>query len=164
MYGRLLGEAMTGARMEFSFNDKALRAKLSKLEDPEPFLRSIGDEFASAGGIINQRFENERGPDGTPWAPLSQAQTQRRLKENGNAPITILRMRGHLAGSINYQVSGGDLKIGTGKEVEAYTAIHQFGGEAGRGLKAVIPARPYLGYSEADMDLIEEEAAAYFLD
>ncbi|WP_299773166.1 phage virion morphogenesis protein [uncultured Tateyamaria sp.] len=159
---------MTGARLEFSFNDRALRAdlreRLSKLENPEPFLKSIGEEFAGAGGVINQRFKNERGPDGTPWAPLSEAQRQHRQKKYGNAPMTILRMRGHLAGSINYQVSGGSLKIGTGKEAEDYAAIHQFGGEAGRGLKAVIPARPYLGFSDADMDLIEEEAEGHFLD
>ncbi len=159
---------MTGARLEFSFNDRALRAdlreRLSKLENPEPFLKSIGEEFTGAGGVINQRFKNERGPDGTPWAPLSESQRQHRQKKYGNAPMTILRMRGHLAGSINYQVSGGSLKIGTGKEAEDYAAIHQFGGEAGRGLKAVIPARPYLGFSDADMDLIVEEAEGYLLD
>ena len=42
--------------------------------------------------------------------------------------------------------------------------IHQFGGEAGRGLKAVIPARPYLGFSDGDMDLIKEELVSYFLE
>ncbi|WP_170431931.1 phage virion morphogenesis protein [Ruegeria arenilitoris] len=151
---------MTGTSMEFSFNDKALRAdlreRLSKLENPEPFLKSIGEEFASAGGVINQRFKYERGPDGTPWAPLSESQRRRRQKRYGNAPMTILRMRGYLAGSINYQVGGSSLTIGAGKEVEDYAAIHQFGGKAGRGLKAVIPARPYLGFSDGDLDSIEE--------
>ncbi|WP_052265417.1 phage virion morphogenesis protein [Ruegeria sp. ANG-R] len=159
---------MTGTRMEFSFNDKRLRAdlrsRLTKLENPDPFLKSIGEEFAGAGGVINQRFKAEKGPDGKPWAPLSESQIRRRQKKYGNAPMTILRMRGHLAGSINYQVSGGSLKIGTGKVVEDYAAIHQFGGEAGRGLTAVIPARPYLGFSDADMELIEEEAIGYFMD
>jgi len=159
---------MTGTRMEFSFNDKRLRsdlrAQLSRLEDPKPFLKSIGEEFAGAGGVINQRFKTEKGPDGKPWAKLSEAQVRRRQKKYGNAPMTILRMRGHLAGSINYQVVDGFLKIGTGKEVDDYAAIHQFGGEAGRGLKAIIPARPYLGFSDSDMDLVENEAVEFFWD
>ncbi|WP_171182258.1 phage virion morphogenesis protein [Ruegeria sp. HKCCD8929] len=157
---------MTGTLLEFSFNDSTLRAdlrrKLAQLEDPEPFLKSIGEEFAGAGGIINTRFKQEKGPDGTPWAPLADKTVRRRQKQYGNAPMTILRMRGHLAGSINYQVGGGTLKIGAGKEVEDYAAIHQFGGDAGRGLRAVIPARPYLGFSDDDMALIEEEAVGYF--
>ncbi len=157
---------MTGARLEFSFNDEALRAdlrvRLSKLENPEPFLKSIGEEFAGAGGVINLRFKNERDPDGKPWAPLSESQRRRRQKRYGNAPATILRMRGYLAGSINYQVSGGVLTIGTGKEVEAYAAIHQFGGKAGRGLKAVIPGRPYLGFSADDVDLIERDLFGFW--
>lgn len=157
---------MTGARLEFDFNDKAVRAdlkaRLAKLSNPEPFLKSIGEEFAGAGGVINQRFKSETGPDGKRWAPLSNAQQRRRQKKYGNAPMTILRMRGHLAGSVNYQVSGAGLKIGTGKEAEDYAAIHQFGGKAGQGLKAVIPARPYLGFSDEDMDAVKEEATAYF--
>ncbi len=157
---------MASARMVFSFNDKALRAdlrdRLSKLENPEPFLKSIGEEFAGAGGVINQRFKNERDPDGKTWVPLSDSQRLHRQKRYGNAPMTILRMRGHLAGSINYQVSGGVLTIGTGKEVEDYAAIHQFGGKAGRGLKAVIPGRPYLGFSADDLDLIERDLLGFW--
>lgn len=157
---------MKGTRLEFKFNDRALRAdlrrKLAQLEDPDPFLKSIGEEFAGAGGIINTRFKLEKGPDDTPWAPLADKTVRRRQKKYGNAPMTILRMRGHLAGSINYQVGDGTLKIGSGKEAEDYAAIHQFGGEAGRGLKAVIPARPYLGFSDGDMSLIAEQAAGYF--
>ena len=159
---------MTGVRMEFSFNDKALRIdlrkRLAQLEDVTPFLKSIGEEFAGAGGIINQRFKDEKGPDGKAWAPLSDRTIKARLKKNGNAPLTILRLRGHLAGSINYQVSGGVLKVGTGKEVEDYAGVHQFGGKAGRGLKVHIPARPYLGFSDADMEFIEDEVLVYFGD
>lgn len=163
---RALAELMTGARTEFSFNDKALRRglqqELRRLENPGPFLASIGEELAGAGGSINMRFKTETSPDGGAWAPLATATVERRLKKYRNAPMTILRMRGHLAGSINYQVNGPMLSVGTGREVEDYAAIHQFGGEAGRGLKAVIPARPYLGFSDADWEMIEDEAAEYF--
>ena len=36
------------------------------------------------------------------------------------------------------------LTIGTAPNVEVCAGIHQFGGEAGRGRKVEIPARPYL--------------------
>lgn len=157
---------MTGARMEITLKDKHLKKRIKRLAKAEdalvPFLKSIGEEFAGAGGIINTRFKEEKGPDGQKWAPLADATIKRRLKKYGNAPLTILRMRGILAGSINYQVSGSQLSIGTGSEVEAYAAIHQFGGEAGRNKSVAIPARPYLGYSDADLDVIEEEAWAIF--
>jgi phage virion morphogenesis protein len=37
--------------------------------------------------------------------------------------------------------------VGTNR---VYAAIHQLGGQAGRGRKVTIPARPYLGVSAAD--------------
>ena len=156
---------MSGVRLAFSFNDTslrdALRRKLARLEDKAPLLKLIGEEFVSAGGIINRRFKEERGPDGKPWAPLSPRTIASRLKRKGNSPITILRMYGHLAGSINYQVGGNTLTIGTDDEVSAYAGIHQFGGKAGRGRKVTIKARPYLGFSDDDMNLIEEEVTAF---
>lgn len=157
---------MTGARMEFTLKDKALKKQMKLLAKSDdalvPFLKSIGEEFAGAGGVINTRFKEEKGPDGQKWAPLADATIKRRLKKYGNAPLTILRMRGILAGSINYQISGSRLEIGTGGEVEDYAAIHQFGGEAGRNKSVTIPARPYLGFSDTDLDLIEDEAWSIF--
>lgn len=153
---------MTGIRTEFSFNDSALRRelreRLRRLEDTEPLLKSIGEEMLPR---INERFKEERGPDGNSWAPLAARTIRARSKRHGNSPLTILRMRGHLAGSLNYQVSGDSLKIGTGGEVEAYAAIHQFGGQAGKNHKVTIKARPYLGFADDDMAVIEEEVAGF---
>lgn len=153
---------MTGVRMEFSFNDRALSAdlrdRMRRLENKAPLLKSIGEEMLPR---INKRFKEERGPDGKGWARLSPRTIEARLKRYGNSPLTVLRMRGHLAGSINYQVQGSSLKIGTGDEVSAYAGIHQFGGKAGRGKKVTITARPYLGFADDDMDVIEDEAAAF---
>lgn len=155
---------MTGVRMKFGFNDKELRRDLHervrRLENKDPLLKSIGEEMLPR---ITKRFKDERGPDGKLWAPLSSRTIEARLKRYGNSPLTILRMRGHLAGSINYQVGGNTLKIGTGDEVEDYAGIHQFGGKAGRGRKVKIKARPYLGFADDDMAVIDEEVAA-FLD
>lgn len=154
---------MSGAYLRFSFDDggieKSLVSAAKRAGNPEPFLKSIGEEMLPR---INDRFKSETGPEGDKWASLAPRTIQRRQKKYGNAPLTILRMRGHLAGSINYQVGGHALRIGTDDAVEDYAAIHQFGGEAGRGRKVKIPARPYLGFSDDDYEVIEEEAAVYF--
>ena len=149
---------MSGTYVKFSLDDKTLRKQLredlARLENPTPFLRSVGEEMLPR---INDRFRNEKGPDGEKWQALSPHTIRGRLKRNGNSPLTILRIRGHLAGSINYQARGSTLRIGTDSSVKDYAGIHQFGGKAGRGLKVFIPARPYMGFGEEDMDIIEEE-------
>jgi phage virion morphogenesis protein len=148
--------------MEFSFDDQALRKELrdrvNRLENMEPLLKSLGEEMLPR---IGKRFKTERGPDGKRWAPLSPRTIEARLKRYGNSPLTILRMRGHLAGSINYQVGGNILKIGTDDNVSDYAGIHQFGGKAGRGRKVTIQARPFLGFADDDMDVLQEEADAF---
>ncbi|MGH1577714.1 phage virion morphogenesis protein [Planktotalea sp.] len=153
---------MSGVRMVFSFNDRALRQELragvTRLDDKTRLLKTIGEEMLPR---INKRFKDERGPDGKRWAPLSSRTIAARLKRYGNSPLTILRMRGHLAGSISYQVGGNALKIGTNDDVNAYAGIHQFGGKAGRGRKVTIKARPYLGFADDDMGVIEEEVMNY---
>jgi phage virion morphogenesis protein len=150
--------------MQFRFDDlawtRASRARVLRLENKAPLLKSIGEEMMPR---INQRFKQERGPDGKGWARLQPRTIEARLKRYGNAPLTVLRMRGHLAGSINYQVKGAALSIGTGSEVSDYAAIHQFGGKAGRNHKVQITARPYLGFGDDDMQIIEEEAEAFLM-
>lgn len=155
---------MTGVRLTFRFDDKGLREALCdrvrRLENKAPLLKAIGEEMLPR---ITGRFKKERGPDGKRWAPLSSRTIQARLKRYGNSPLTILRMRGHLVGSIAYQVGSNTLRIGTGDEAQDYAAIHQFGGKAGRGRKVTIKARPYMGFAEDDMTVIEEETRVYLL-
>jgi phage virion morphogenesis protein len=108
------------------------------------------------------RFRHERGPEGK-WAPLASATVSKRLQRYGNRPVTILRQEGELYSSIQYQTTASSLMIGTrsGSAAEPYAAIHQFGGKAGRGKKVTITARPYLGFADDDMDVIEDEVAAF---
>lgn len=155
---------MSGVTLKFTLKDLPLRKEMTRrveqLENPEPLLKSIGEEMLPR---VLDRFKQERGPDGKRWAPLASATIRARLKKYGNSPLTILRMRGHLAGAINYQTSPTTLKIGTGNEVKDYAAIHQLGGKAGRGRKVTIKARPFLGFSDGDMAIIEEEVTDYFI-
>ena len=42
-----------------------------------------------------------------------------------------------------------------------YARIHQKGGKTGKGHKVDMPARPYLGVSEEDMDEVRETVADF---
>jgi phage gpG-like protein len=132
-------------------------------------------------------FRTETDPEGRPWTPLRPATVRARTRKK-QLPLTILRSntRGKagssLAGSVNRQASDDELRIGS---PVAYAAIHQLGGTiqkpagsrwmAGRRFarragapdgKAVaiaahaitIPARPFLGLSDADEAAILDEA------
>lgn len=60
---------------------------------------------------------------------------------------------GLLRDTIAWQAGSDWVSVGTNRfsDVTPHgAAIHQFGGQAGRGRKVTIPARPFLGFSEAD--------------
>lgn len=65
----------------------------------------------------------------------------------------ILKDRGRLVRSIRRKARPEGVAVGTNL---IYGAIHQFGGPAGRGKKVEIPARSYLGVSEADLADLRE--------
>jgi phage virion morphogenesis protein len=132
---------MAGASIAIHTNweDRELREAFKRLEraagDLEPALRDFGESWLNNA---RARFEAEQAPDGTPWAPLSE-RYKRRKKRNRDR---VLMLRGHLYGTLNYQVSSTEVAIGSPL---IYAAPHQYGDER-RG----IPARPFLGLSEAD--------------
>lgn len=141
---------MTGISYKATIDDADMREKLaaliSKMQRPEGFYKNVGEHLLSS---VKDNFETETAPDGTRWKTLSQTTRDLRSKKYGNAPTTILRASGDLMNSINMQASDTDVRIGSSL---IYAAIHQFGGDAGRGKKVTIPARPYLGLSAADED------------
>jgi phage virion morphogenesis protein len=106
-----------------------------------------------------ERFDSQRAPDGTPWQPLAASTVAPRAKdftksgrirkpaERRLLGRKILIQSARLRNSISHQRTGTKVAIGTNVR---YGRIHQLGGMAGRGRKVTIPARPYLGISEAD--------------
>lgn len=64
-----------------------------------------------------------------------------RISKSAAVSAKILQDTGNLAGSINTAYGRDFAVIGSNLP---YAAIHQLGGEAGRGKKVRIPARPYL--------------------
>lgn len=120
-----------------------LRGVATRMSNLSPILKAIGDRAAEQ---TKRRIESGGpAPDGAPWAPPKRPDPRRR---------NTLRVTGQLRDSIRYQMIGDDtVAIGTNK---IYAAIHQLGGQAGRGHAATIPARPYLGFSTADIEEINK--------
>ncbi len=164
--------------IQCKFDDSAVRAALelmrAKLRSMEPFMKNVGEELVRETQQV--RFPTMTAPDGTRWAPLKPA-TMARKKKNADR---ILFASGQLCQSIRYQASSSRVLVGTNK---VYGAIHQFGGEipknrgrnlqkaAGSGREILarrassrgirMPARPFLGFSEATRVRILEIAEYY---
>lgn len=139
----------------------ALKALMALGADPEPILRNIATLGESS---TRERFATETGPGGERWAPSLRARL------TGGKTLT---QDGHLGDSITSRASRTEAEWGTNV---IYGGIHQFGGEIrARNARALrfrlasgefaiarrvtLPARPFLGISDADeadiLDLIQ---------
>lgn len=109
---------------------------------------SLYDAFDEIGGSMvtatQQRFLDEEAPDGSAWARHSEATA---LARGDGAEV--LRERGDLFDSLSHKPEDDRVLVGPNR---VYARIHQEGGQAGRGLKVTIPARPYLGLNEDNID------------
>ena len=151
-----------------------LRRVGGHLADPTRLLIDIGAAMVTS---TRERFDTQSGPDGRRWAPLSADTVIGRLGGTKRVYTKSMRFRkgvrgrmeslrilfrqGHLRNSITYRASRTGVEIGTNL---VYGAIHQHGGRAGRGKKITIPARPYLGISSADEQMIDGLAQAYLAE
>ncbi len=72
---------------------------------------------------------------------------------------------GRLFGSITYHAGEMELTVGTNAKFpggeKSCAAIHQLGGQAGRGLAVTIPARPFLGVTDDDAAQVGEKLQDY---
>lgn len=127
---------------------RKLRELAMRVKNLEPALDEIG---ASNVTETQHRFEEQRAPDGSSWKGLSVATLAKRKASNPK----ILRQDDHLFDSITHEVDAarGVARIGTNRR---YARVQQLGGNAGRGRKVSIPARPFLGISEAGRNEVLE--------
>lgn len=169
---------MAGAMLDVEVSDSQVGELLAKLAERMGDLRTpLEDIREYLHQSTDERFRQQVGPDGSPWAPLA-ASTLAKKK----GPRT-LRESGDLQDTLRGQVQGDELLFGTDRP---YGAIHQFGGKiehAARSQQAYfkrrkdgsvgnrfvkkaksdfaqwvtrgastteIPARPYLGLSTED--------------
>lgn len=116
------------------------------LKEFQKRLDNLAKDFNNPKEILNEigiltknkseeSFEKQSSPFGGRW--------------KANAPATLIQKRGNkiltqsglLRTSLTYKLGNQSVTIGTNKE---YAPIHQFGGNAGRDKKVIIPARPFL--------------------
>jgi phage virion morphogenesis protein len=122
----------------------AVMRKISRTMDDAPSRRVmtlIGGDLVRS---TKRRISSEkRAPDGTPWVAWSDDYEARKK------PGTMLRQSGALLRSIVGNVGDDTIEIGS-DDIKA--AVHQYGHTVTSGPFAGkhIPARPYLGLSDAD--------------
>lgn len=116
---------MGGALIEITVDDREMKALFRRLSarvsDMTPVMSVIGETLKAS---IGRNFEAGGRPG---WQPLSPV-TIKRKKNKGR----VLIESGTLWDSINSRPSSHSVFVGTNKK---YAAIHQFGGQAGRGGK-----------------------------
>jgi len=132
--------------------EDALLKVASKCEDMKPLMKNIAGIMADA---VEENFEQEGRPD--KWQELAESTIKKR-KKTKHWPGRILQVEGQLATSITTQYDNECAVIGSNL---AYAAIHQLGGQAGKGKKVTIPARPYLNLTESEYKEIIEESKRY---
>lgn len=139
---------MSGVQIEVTLQGiEQAQAALGRLAstDLEDLAFNVGALLESS---THERIASEkRAPDGTPWAPWSERTAARRGEHH-----SLLVYGNHLLTSVQNYTEGTTVRVGSNL---VYAAIHQQGGKAGRGRKVTIPARPYLGLSDADRDAVE---------
>lgn len=147
-------------------DDKQIQTVLHRLaglnHNLTPVFQDIGEYLLLSHRL---RFDAGIAPDGTPW----KANSAITPKYGINRPLHGKTL--NLRNGMVYQAGATSLRFGPSQATRAYAAIHQFGGvikpkngkalffqAAGGGYRALkqvtIPARPYLGLSEADLRMV----------
>ena len=152
---------MAGVKFDGTAATASLRGLLAGIENPAPLLAQLGEYTLRT---TRDRFKTQTGPDGTAWAAL-QPWYKKEKSQNKNRVLTL---RGYLRGQLVSQVVGGkSVEVGSNS---IYAAVHQFGSERPQNLERLqrrhktefitrattIPARPYLGLSDADRNELVE--------
>jgi phage virion morphogenesis protein len=136
---------MAGASIRI--DDREVLEALKRLEqaggDLTAAFSTIGEKLLRSH---RERFNQQRDPEGKPWAPLS---PKYRARKKRNQDKTLV-LYGYLSSLLRYQVGAGGTRLELGTD-RVYGATHQFGDP-----KRNIPARPYLGLTDDDRRMILE--------
>lgn len=160
------------AALIIEVQDNEVRAALNQLAErvgnASPFLKALGEDIVARS---KARFQASTGPDGQRWAPNARSTIEAYIAKKGGFGKRGINKKGQglamskkpligesrdLSRQIFPQVTGNALVVGSSP---IYAAIQQFGGQAGRGKKATIPARPFLPVTQ-NGELYPAERAA----
>lgn len=156
---------MSGAsfKMDFSGANQVLGKAITRVANRQQLSETLGEQLVSS---TLERFEDETGPDGKAW------KKSRRAKQEGGQTLSD---KGNLEGSINYEATPASVAVGTTDKVKG--AAHQFGAtikpKKGKALrfktpdgfvitkKVELPARPYIGINQEDMEEARETISLF---
>jgi phage virion morphogenesis protein len=144
--------------LSLSFDDAAFQRAMGELAARGTRLKPLLYELAfELERSTKDRFDREEDPDGVPWVDLRPATWARKRSSKK------LEERGFLKGGIGVgDVTDEYADVVADRE---YAAIHQEGGTPDMAPgPAAIPARPYMGVSRDDADMILRAAQAYLED
>ena len=137
--------------IEIKIDNKEVNKRLLDLatrgENLRPLMKNIAGIFAYS---TEENFKEEGRPK---WTDLAET-TKKQRKKTGHYPGQILQVSGQLASSISTYYDDNSAIIGSNLD---YAAIHQLGGQTGKGKKTTIPARPYLQLTDEDFAEIIDE-------
>lgn len=120
------------------------------------FALSISLGRKQAGSLLIQNFDRRKRENLRRGLEIGGNEVRTQIIENVSGPSHTLNpgqnspfpgtLFGVLKGSIRSKLfdRGTGVRIGPGSESKAYSAIHEFGGMAGRGGRTRIPKRSYI--------------------
>ncbi|PWE29972.1 phage virion morphogenesis protein [Maritimibacter sp. 55A14] len=124
------------------------------LTDMTDLMEELGELLVAS---TKDRFTEGKAPDGTPWAPKSQATIAAYLARGDRVAFRpLFGPSGRLSSEIAHRAGPQSVEVGSSL---IYAAVQQFGAAKGAfGTNAIgrpipwgnIPARPFLGLSEED--------------
>ena len=140
---------MAGSIYKVEFDFTELEKFINSLSNfnPAELLDNIG---ALVQEQTEMRFESETDPDGKKWVKWSS-----KYQKSGKG-INILRNTQRLFGSINYQVKGNQVEVGSNVE---YSATHNYGDKSRN-----IPKRTFLGMGEQNQKDVDNLVKLYIED
>ena len=140
---------MAGGTYKVEFDVSKLEKFISSLSkfNPRELLDNVG---ALVETQTQDRFEKKTDPDDKKWVKWSS-----KYKKSGKG-INILRNTQRLFGSINYQVKGNQVEVGSNVE---YSATHNYGDKSRN-----IPKRTFLGLSNQNKKDVETIVKLYIED
>lgn len=162
--------------IEVQFDSRSVARALEDVAkasaNPRPLLKLWGEKLTDS---TKQRFQSSIAPDGSLWEPNAMAtllghagkyagsfRKDGRVTTKGGKRIAgkkpLIGESKALSTTITYRVATDGVEIGSPQK---YAAIQHFGGKAGRGRKITIPARPFLGLSPADEEMVVRTAEEY---
>lgn len=136
-----------------NLDTRDIETALKRLEwavgDVRPALKNIGEALLKS---TDQRFADQQTPEGDDWKENAPATIG---IKGFDSPLVGAERNFTLRGENHYQLDGDTLIVGNTMK---YAAMQQFGGQKSEfpHLWGDIPARPFIGLSDADRETLIE--------